>query len=97
MAKVHAATFQRVSRRMRPLPNQDDLTLAEPCDLDPNQITHWKSQLQEGAAGVLGEVRAEQAAPVDLKALHAKIGELTLESDPLEWALTKAGFQSVNQ
>ncbi len=33
-----------------------------------------------------------EAAPVDLKALHAKIGELTLENDFLEGALGKAGL-----
>ena len=59
--------------------------LAEQFDLHPNQITQWKSQLQEGAASVFGEARAEQAAPVDLKMLHAKIGELTLENDFLVW------------
>jgi transposase len=71
--------------------------LAEQFDLHPNQITQWKSQLQEGAAGVFGEARAEQAAPVDLKVLHAKIGELTLENDFLEGALTKAGLLSVKR
>jgi len=65
--------------------------LSEQFDIHPNQITQWKSQLQEGAAGVFGEARADQTAPVDLKALHAKIGELTLENDFLEGALTKAG------
>jgi len=55
--------------------------LAEQFDIHPNQIMPWKSQLQEGAVGVFGETRAEQAAPIDLKALHAKIGELTLEND----------------
>jgi len=55
--------------------------LAEQFDIHPNQITQWKSQLQEGAAGVFGEAQADQAAPVDLKALHAKIGELTQEND----------------
>ncbi len=71
--------------------------LAEQFDIHPNQITQWKSQLQEGAAGVFGEVRADQAAPVDLKALHAKIGELALENDFLEGALTKAGLLSVRR
>ena len=71
--------------------------LAEQFDIHPNQITQWKSQLQEGAAGVFGEARPEQAAPVDLKALHAKIGELTLENDFLEGALTKAGLLSARR
>jgi transposase len=72
--------------------------LAEQFDIHPNQITQWKSQLQDGAAGVFGEARADQAAaPVDLKALHAKIGELTLENDFLEGALTKAGLLSVKR
>ena len=64
--------------------------LVEQFDIHPNQITQWKSQLLEGSAGVFGEARAEQAAPVDLKALHAKIGKLTLENDFLEGALAKA-------
>ena len=71
--------------------------LAEQFDIHPNQITQWKSQLQEGAAGVFGEARPDQAAPVDLKALHAKIGELALENDFLEGALTKAGLLSVKR
>jgi len=71
--------------------------LGEQFDLHPNQITQWKSQLQEGAAVLFGEARPEQAAPVDLKALHAKIGELTLENDFLEGALTKAGLLSVKR
>lgn len=36
-------------------------------------------------------------APVDLKALHAKIGELTLENDFLEHALVKAGLLSAKR
>ena len=67
--------------------------LAQQFDIHSNQITQWKAQLLEGAAGVFGaEARPEPAAPaVDLKSLHAKIGELTLENDFLEGALSKAG------
>ena len=73
--------------------------LAEQFDLHANQITQWESQLLEGAAGVFGgEARAEAAtAAVDLKTLHAKIGELTLENDFLEGALTKAGLLSAKR
>jgi hypothetical protein len=35
--------------------------------------------------------------PVDVKTLHAKIGELTLENDFLEGALTKAGLLSARK
>jgi hypothetical protein len=65
----------------------------------PNQITAWKGQLLEGAAAVFGaDGRDVQAAPaVDVKALHAKIGELTLENDFLSGALGKAGMSSAKR
>ena len=64
----------------------------------PNQVTAWKAQLLDGAAGVFGSGVASSAAPpVDLKALHAKIGELALENDFLEGALIKAGMLSVKR
>jgi transposase len=52
-----------------------------------------------GAAGVFGSgaSSAEAAPAVDLKALHAKIGELTLENDFLEGALGKAGLLSAKR
>ena len=45
--------------------------------MHPNQITQWKAQLLEGATGVFGEARAEQAV-IDVKAHYAKIDELHL-------------------
>jgi transposase len=72
--------------------------LAEHFDVHPNQITAWKSQLEGNASEIFGAGGRPPAAPaVDVKSLHAKIGELTLENDFLEGALTKAGLLSAKR
>ena len=55
--------------------------LAEQFDVHPNQITSWKAQLEGGAADVFGPSNGAVPPAVDVKSLHAKIGELTLEND----------------
>jgi transposase len=66
--------------------------LAQQFEVHANQITKWKAQLVDGAAGVFGGGPAEAPPVVDVKVLHAKIGELTLENDFLAGALSKAGM-----
>ncbi len=71
--------------------------LAQQYDVHPNQIMAWKSQVLDGAAGLFGGGAVETAPAVDLKVLHAKIGELTLENDFLSGALGKAGLLSAKR
>lgn len=70
-----------------------DLTMAEMVkkfDVHANQITEWKKQLLSGAPDVFGKVaqKAEDAEET-VQALHAKIGQLTMENDFLERGLER--------
>src|SRR5712691_10496185 len=50
--------------------------LAEHFDVHPNQITAWKSQLEGSASEIFGSGGGTPAIPaIDVKSLHAKIGE----------------------
>ena len=54
--------------------------LAQQHDVHPNQITDdWKNQLLAKAADVFG-AEASNEPKIDLKELHAKIGQLALEN-----------------
>ena len=71
--------------------------LSDQYDIHVNQITTWKDQLLQGAADVFGAGAKASVPEVDIKSLHAKIGELTLENDFLEGALSKAGLLSAKK
>jgi transposase-like protein len=73
--------------------------LAQLHEVHATQITAWKAQLVEGAAGLFGASSTGKSTEpeVDLKTLHAKIGELTLENDFLSAALGKAGHPSARR
>jgi transposase-like protein len=62
----------------------------------PNQLTEWRRQLLERAANVFGGGTAVQPE-IDLKQLHAKIGQQALEIDFLASALTKARWLSAKR
>jgi len=70
--------------------------LAKKFDIHPNLITQWKTQLVEKATAAFGDVGRTDDAP-DLQALHAKIGQLTLENDFLEKALGRIGGLSAKR
>jgi transposase len=71
--------------------------LSEQFGVHATQIAQWKAQLLEHASSAFGDSSRAAEPAVDLKALHAKIGQLTLENDFLEGALGKAGLLSAKR
>jgi transposase len=64
--------------------------IATKYDVHPNMIAGWKRRLTEEAAGLFARGRSDQdkASEAQLKELHAKIGQLTIEADFLKKGLS---------
>lgn len=72
--------------------------LAQQFDVHQNQIMEGKRQLQERAADAFGATGAPSSeAPVDVKALHEKFGQLTQEDNLVSGAHGNAGLLSAKR
>ena len=74
--RTHSAAFKAKVALSAVRGDKTLAELAQKHDVHPNQITDWKNQLLTRAADVFGG-----EPTVDLKVLHAKIGQLALEND----------------
>lgn len=95
--RTHSAAFKAKVALAAMAGDKTLAELAQRFEVHPNQVTEWKRQLGERAADVFGGAAASAEPPIDLKTLHAKIGQLTLENDFLESALTKVGLLSAKR
>jgi transposase len=95
--RTHSAVFKAKVALAAMSGDKTLAELAQQFDVHPNQITEWRRQLSERAADLFVGGVAPAEPPIDLKALHAKIGQLTLENDFLAGALTKVGWLSAKR
>jgi transposase-like protein len=82
----HSAVFKAKVALAAIQGDQAVVQLAELFDVHPNQVGHWKAMLLERAAVVFAGERSAVES-VNVKELHAKIGQLALENDFLAGAL----------
>ena len=71
--------------------------LSEQYKVHPNQIGQWRLELLERAAEVFASPAETRGPGVDIKSLHAKIGQLALENDFLAGALGRMGDASAKR
>ena len=93
----HSATFKAKVALAAIRGDRTLIELAEQFKVHPNQIGQWRTELLERAAEVFATAGDKRDSGPDIKSLHAKIGQLTLENDFLAGALGRIGDASAKR
>ena len=82
--KQHSATFKSRVALEALRGDQTIAELAAKYEIHPTLVTKWKKQAVDGMADIFsgkGRQARESSHQGEIKELHAKIGELTVERD----------------
>ena len=92
----HASSFKAKVALEALKGDQTIVELAERYQVHPNQITTWKRQLLDHAPDVFSKGQKDNQGP-DVKELHAKIGQLSMENDSVSHALGRMNGASAKR
>jgi transposase-like protein len=92
----HGASFKAKVALEAIKGDQTLVELSERFQVHPNQIGEWKKLLMEKAPEIFDKGKSSSKEP-DIKELHAKIGQLSMENDFLSVALGRISGSSAKK